>query len=312
MASFGLCEPNYRCRGLRLSGPWSNKFLYLIAIDHLPVFWQNTTHYRKGNGMKFRTLFTASILMAVIASSPMAIPIAPEPNVTEEQKKQIEKVVHDYLINHPEILLEVSQILQQKQQQTIQQQAKLAILGNANQLLNENMSIAGNPKGDVTLIEFFDYQCIHCKKMAPIISDLLKKNKNVRVIYKEFPIFGKSSELASRAALAAALQGKYLAMHNALFNQENRLTDQSIMDAAKSVGLNVAKLKVDMDSKPITDELDANRQLAEKLHLMGTPAFIIMATPAGKLKEGSTPVFIPGAASEESLQELLKKASETS
>jgi protein-disulfide isomerase len=263
--------------------------------------------------MKFRTLLTASVLMAVIGSSmAIAAPIAPETNMTDEQKKQIEKVVHDYLINNPEILLEMSQILQQRQQQTMQLQAKAAILENANQLLNENLSVAGNPKGDVTLIEFFDYQCIHCKKMAPIISNLIKQNKNVRVIYKEFPIFGKSSELAARAALAAALQGKYLTMHNALFNQENRLTEQSIMDAAKSVGLNVAKLKADMDSKPVTAALDASRQLAEKLHLMGTPALIIMATPAGKLKEGSTPVFIPGAASEESLQELLKKASEAS
>ncbi|WP_408605471.1 DsbA family protein [Legionella tunisiensis] len=144
--------------------------------------------------------------------------------------------------------------------------------------------------------------------MAPVLSDLVKKDNNLRVIYKEFPIFGKSSELASRAALAASMQGKYQVMHDALLKQEKRLNEQLILSTAKSLGLNIAKLKTDMNSKAVTDVLNNNRELAEKLRLMGTPAFIIAATPAGKLKEGSMPAFIPGAASEEALQELIKKA----
>ena len=228
--------------------------------------------------------------------------------MTDAQKKAIEKVVHDYLVNNPEVLIEASQALQQKQQQTMQQQAQAAIKDNASQLFNDSMAVAGNPKGNVTLVEFSDYQCIHCKKMASVLSDLVKKDNNLRIVYKEFPIFGKSSELASRAALAAGMQGKYQAMHDALLKQEKRLNEELILSTAKSLGLNMAKLKTDMNSKAVTDALNANRELAEKLRLMGTPAFIVAATPAGKFKEGSAPSFIPGAAGEEALQELIKKA----
>ncbi|WP_028387957.1 DsbA family protein [Legionella fairfieldensis] len=263
--------------------------------------------------MKFTTLLTAGALMAAM-SSPMALAAANTSNngMPEAQKKQIEQVIHDYLVNNPQVLMEASQALQQQQQQHMQQQAQTAIQKNADELFNDNMTVAGNPKGDATLVEFFDYQCIHCKKMAPVISSLIKQNSNLRVVYKEFPIFGKSSETASRAVLAAAMQGKYMPMHEALLKQENRLNDQSIMDVAKSVGLDMAKLKTDMNSQTVTDALAANRQLAEKLNLMGTPAFIIATTPNGKLKAGTTPAFIPGAASEEALQELIKKATSNS
>ena len=144
--------------------------------------------------------------------------------------------------------------------------------------------------------------------MSPVIDSLSKKDSDLRIIYKEFPIFGKNSEVASRAALAAGMQGKYLAMHEGLLKVEKRLDDQIIMETAKSVGLDTKKLKKDMESKEISDILEANRKLAEKLHLMGTPAFIVASTPEGKFKTGTEPSFIPGAASEESLQELIKKA----
>ncbi|MCA0402983.1 MAG: DsbA family protein [Proteobacteria bacterium] len=253
--------------------------------------------------MKLTHLLMASTLAL---AAPLAIAADAAP-MSDVQKQQIEKIMHDYLLNNPEVLLEASQALQQKQQQTMQKQAEAAILQNANQLFTGS-AVAGNPKAPVTIVEFFDYQCIHCKKMAPVISELLKKNGNVKVVYKEFPIFGKSSELASKAALAAAMQGKYLALHEALIKQDGRLNEQMIMDAAKNAGLNVEKLKADMESKTVADELEANRKLAENLHLMGTPAFIVAATTDSKLKAGTTPTFIPGAASAETLNDLVKKA----
>ena len=250
-----------------------------------------------------------NIITATALASTLVAPAVMAANeFSPEQKKQIELIVHDYLVNSPEVLLEASQALQQKQQQTMQKEAKSAILEHANELLTEKLTVAGNPKGTVTLVEFFDYQCIHCKKMEPTVNDLTKKNTNLRVIYKEFPIFGKTSEMASKAAIAAAMQGKYMAMQNALLKLTKPLDEQMIMDTAKSVGLNVAKLKVDMDSKAVADELAANRQLAEKMHLMGTPALVILATPAGTLKAGTEPAFIPGAATPEALQALVDKA----
>lgn len=258
--------------------------------------------------MKFSTLITAMTLTATMVS-PVAMAADSSSAMTDDQKKEIQQVVHDYLVSNPEVLMEVSQALQMKQQQTMQKDAQAAIGKNADKLITENMTVAGNPNGSVTLIEFFDYQCVHCKKMAPVISELIKNDSNLRVIYKEFPIFGESSEKASRAAIAASMQGKYQAMHDALIKQESKLNDSIIDTAAKSIGLNMTKFKTDMTSQKVTDALSANRQLAEELRLMGTPAFIVVATPGGKFKSGSTPAFIPGAASSETLQELIKNAS---
>jgi len=257
--------------------------------------------------VKIANLLTAGALATMITSP---VVMAEDTTMSPEQQKQVEKVVHDYLISNPEILVEVSQVLQQKQQQNVQQQAKAAISENAGPLFSGKLTIAGNPKGNVTMVEFFDYQCIHCKKMSPVIGELIKKDSNLRVVYKEFPIFGESSEIASKAALAAGMQGKYMQMHDALLKLDQRLDEKLVMSTAKSLGLNMVKLQKDMTSKDVADALAENRQLAEKMHLMGTPAFIIASTPAGQFVTGSEPTFIPGAASEESLQDLIKKASE--
>ena len=254
--------------------------------------------------MKIKRLLTVGILASAVAS-----PVMAADTLSAEQQQQIEKVVHNYLLKNPEVLVEVSQVLQKKQQQNMQQQAKSAILDSGDQLLAGTMSVAGNPKGNVTLIEFFDYQCIHCKKMAPVISELIKKDSNLRVVYKEFPIFGGSSEYASKAVLAAAMQGKYLPLHEALLALDKRLDPKLIMSTAKSLGLDTTKLEKDMASKLVADELAASRALAEKLHLMGTPAFIVAATPGGKFSVTPEPAFIPGGASVEDLQALIKKAS---
>lgn len=254
--------------------------------------------------MKVRTLMTIGALTAAM----MAAPAQAQTGFSPEQKKEVEQMIHNYLVTNPEVLIEASQALQKKQQDAMRQQAQASITQNAAEIFQDKMTTVGNAKGNVTVVEFFDYQCIHCKKMAPVMSSLLQKDKNLRVIYKEFPIFGETSETASRAALAAAMQGKYMAMHEALLKIEKRLTPELIDEAAKSVGLNMTKLKTDMNSKEVTAALEANRNLAEKLHLMGTPAFIIGATPNGQYKAGSQPDFIPGAASEENLQSLIKKA----
>ncbi len=255
--------------------------------------------------MTFTRLLTASALASVMAVSPV---MAADSAMSPEQKKQVEQVIHDYLVSNPEVLVEASQVLQQKQQQTMQKEAQSSISQNADALLSGKLAVAGNPKGNVTVVEFFDYQCIHCKKMKPVISELIQKDSNVRVIYKEFPIFGKSSELASKAALAAAMQGKYIPFQEALLQLDKHLDKDLILSTAKSVGLDVKKLETDMDSKAVSDELDANRKLAEKMHLMGTPAFVVLATPGGVLKAGTEPAFIPGGTTFEALQALVSKA----
>lgn len=259
----------------------------------------------RGLNVNVMSFLKMSALAAAVAASPV---IAAETKMTAEQKKDIENVVHDYLLNNPEILVEVSQVLQKKQQQEMQQQAKSAINENAKLLLEGNIAVAGNPKGNVTLIEFFDYQCIHCKKMKPVITSLIDKHDNLRVVYKEFPIFGAGSEVASRVALAAGMQGKYTQMQDALIKVDKRLDKETVMNTAKSIGLNMEKLTKDMNSPEVTKELTTNRQLAEKIHLMGTPAVVIISTQDGQLKAKTQPAFIPGAASESTLNNLIKEA----
>lgn len=254
--------------------------------------------------MKLSSLLIVSALASVIASPA----VMADDTVSPAQKKQFEQIIHDYLVNSPEVLMEASQALQAKQQLTMQKEAKSAIAQNADQLLTGKLAIAGNPKGTVTVVEFFDYQCGHCKQMKPVMSELLKKNANVRVVYKEFPIFGKNSEVASKATLAAAMQGKYLPLHEALLQTDKSLDKDAVLAAAKSAGLDMTKLQKDMDSKEVTDELAANRKLAEAMKLMGTPAFIVLATPNGTLKTGTEPSFVPGGTTYAALQALVDKA----
>ncbi len=254
--------------------------------------------------MKLSKLLTASALVSLMASPA----VMADNTVSPEQKKQIEQIVHDYLVANPQVLMEASQALQAIQQATMEKAAQSAIAKEADQLLAGKLAVAGNPKGAVTLVEFFDYQCGHCKKMKSVFAEIVAKNANVRIVYKEFPIFGKNSEVASKAALAAGMQGKYMALHDALLLMDTPLDEKVVMDAAAAAGLNMPKLKVDMESKAVSDELAATRKLAESLHLMGTPAIIVMATPAGVLLASTEPSFIPGGASFEALQALVDKA----
>ncbi|MCR9192523.1 MAG: DsbA family protein [Gammaproteobacteria bacterium] len=232
-----------------------------------------------------------------------------EPKMPPAQKKQIEQVVHDYLVSNPEVLIEASQALQKKQQETMQTQARTAIAEHGSALVSGSLTVAGNPKGDVTLVEFFDYQCVHCIKMKPVIDALIKKNPNLRVVYKEFPIFGKESELASRVAIVAAKQGKYMAFQDAIFKSgQQHLDEEKVMAIAKKVGLNMETLKADMNTPEVTKLLGESRSLAESIHLMGTPAFVILATPNGKYKAGGEVSFLPGAADEADMQVLINKS----
>ncbi len=256
--------------------------------------------------MKLTSFLTAGAL--VFGMSTAAVKAEVVKDVTPEQKQQFEKIIHDYLVQNPEVLIEASQVLQKRQQEAMQKDSKTAITKYAADLAMGDLAVAGNKEGDVTLVEFFDYQCIHCKKMATVVDALVAKNKNLRVVYKEFPIFGKESELASKVAMAAAMQGKYIALQHALFKIDGHLNEQKIMDLAKANGVDMKKLQADMNSPKIADTLKANRELAEKIRIMGTPAFVVLSTPKGKLNQNAETAFIPGAASENALQELINKA----
>ena len=150
------------------------------------------------------------------------------------------------------------------------------ILGKTTALLNDPATpVIGNPQADVAIIEFFDYTCPYCKAVEPRLERLLKDDKRVKLVVKEFPILTPESLVASKVALAAVKQGKYEQFHNILMNFKGRLTNDVIFETAKDVGLDVARLRKDMDAPEITNEIIANFNLARGLRIFQTPAFIV-------------------------------------
>ena len=252
---------------------------------------------------------TAFADTAVPIAAPVAVPAAtPAPAVfTPAQQVAIESIIHDYLIAHPEVLLEAGQALQMKQEQMMQEKATKVIPTVATSLLHDPTSpVLGNPKGTVSVVEFFDYQCPHCKAMEPEIKTLLQQNKNVRFVAKELPIFGADSEFAAKAALAAQRQGKFEAFNAALLNAQGRLPSQTTLDIAKSLGVEVNRLQADMNLPEYTKELEANASLANQLGIAGTPAFIVIAMdPTGKVKSQ----FIPGQTDATKLAQAVSEVS---
>lgn len=227
------------------------------------------------------------------------------------QKQQVETVVHDYLAKNPDVVIAALQSYQQRQmdqaRKTIEK-TQASLPQYANSLFHQTQDpTTGNPNAKVTVVEFFDYQCPHCVEMTPVLESVMKSNPDVRVVFKEFPIRGPASELAARAALAAKMQGKYFELHKALMAANRTLTEDDILKIAQSIGLNVDKLKTDMKSPTVEQQIKANYQLAQSLQLMGTPAFIVAKSNVTTTAPASAIIFIPGQVDEGQLKTAISK-----
>ncbi len=197
----------------------------------------------------------------------------------DDQKKEIGEIVRAYLLEHPELLLEVSKELESRQAAEEAKQRESALAENADAIFRSPHDlVAGNPKGDVTVVEFFDYNCSWCKKGLPEVMALIGQDKNVRLVLKEFPIFGGDSDYAAMAALASAKQGKYWEFHTALLAHEGKVTRAVVDEIAVEKGLDINKMKEDMKSPEISKVLADTHKLAEKLNITGTPAFVVDRT----------------------------------
>lgn len=221
------------------------------------------------------------------------------------QKTQIEQIVHDYLVNNPKVLIEASRALQMQQREEMMKKAEDAIKDNRANLLKDHDSFSGNPKGDVVLVEFFDFKCIHCKRMASVVKELADSDKNLKVVYKQLPIFGGQSRYAAKAAIAAAYQGKYAEFHEALLETKANLDKKQVVKIAKKLGLNLKKLGKDIRDPKTEEVIDENMKLAQKIGIMGTPAFIVATNDEGDDK--FTSFFMPGAAQKPTLTAMIEK-----
>ena len=195
---------------------------------------------------------------------------------TALSRAEIEKIVREYILQHPEVLMESVQSHRERERVEAQKRSKDAVAANRRELFDNAASpVAGTAEAEVTIVQFFDYKCGYCRRVSPTLSTLLEKHKNVRMIYKELPILGPDSHMASRAALAAQKQGAYAALHKELMTLNGPITPEAIEGAGKKLGLDVAKLKADMGSKEVESALMRNQQLANAIGVQSTPSFVI-------------------------------------
>ena len=190
-------------------------------------------------------------------------------NMTEDQVK---KLALDAILENPEIIMQAVAILQQREKEQAASGANTVRLEVES---DPNAPNLGNPEGDVTVVEFFDYNCPYCRSAGQTVQALLAADENVRVIYREWPILGDDSVMAARAALAAREQGKYEAFHWALMNGEGRVTEALIFKVARDLGMDVAQLEADMVSPAVEAHIALSNALAQQLGFTGTPAFIV-------------------------------------
>jgi protein-disulfide isomerase len=203
-------------------------------------------------------------------------PVVPK-DFSDNEKAEIKEIVKQYLIKeHPEVIMMAAQELEKRQAAFAQDKSEQAISKQGDKLFKDpNTPVGGNPKGDVTVVEFFDYNCGYCKMSQPAVEKLLKADSNIKFLYKDYPILGPESITAAKASFAAARQGKYVEFHDNLMNKKDHMSEDLIYQVAKDTGLDVDKLKKDMADEAIEKMIEDNVQLGTDVGVRGTPMFII-------------------------------------
>lgn len=223
---------------------------------------------------------------AMMFISAVGFSMAQDAAIAPKQKAAFEKLIRDYLVSNPKVMQEIInswQNFQRQNQQSVERQRidnmRTAVVANKTEVFKSKFDFStGNPKASVTMVEFFDYNCGFCKRSLPDILTLLKTDKDLRLVVKEFPILGAGSIYASRAAIASKKQGKYWEFHIKLMSTRG-INAAQIERIAKEIGIDFEKLKKDMQAPEVTQEIEANLKLARSIGINGTPAFIIADRP---------------------------------
>lgn len=194
----------------------------------------------------------------------------------ELSEDRIKELVYEAILENPQIIMDAVRLLEERQQQD-QAAAAAAVLNTERDRLEQdpNAIILGNPEGDVTVVEFFDYNCPYCRRVMPEVDALVAQDPNVRLVYREWPILGEGSVFAARAALAARQQGKYEEFHVAMMGMQGRAEEASVLRIARSVGLDIDQLRRDMDAPEVSEHIQTSMELTRALGFSGTPSFVI-------------------------------------
>lgn len=237
------------------------------------------------------TFLTLSIFLFAESS------LATAQSFSDAEKSEIEKIVQDYIRKNPELVLQALEEIEKRQREEQDRRFKQLIFAHADQLERDSGDpVLGNPDGDVTIVEFFDYQCGYCKRMTGPLMEFVKADGNVRLVVKEFPILGPASTIAARASLGALAQDKYEAFHLAMMAVRGKLDQETILQVALEVGLDMEKLQASMNNPEIETQIRKSYRLAQTLSISGTPAFVIGED------------LLPGAVSQEVLRQSVEKA----
>lgn len=213
------------------------------------------------------------------------------------ETEAIREIVRAYLLENPELIIEVIETLQSRRDEAGAERQRTALADHMEALHDPGpLPVLGNPEGDVTVVEFVDYRCSFCRAVTPTVMETVEADGNVRLIVKEWPILGPESLVAARAALASAEQGAYEAFHLKLMTEVQPVDEANILALADHLGLDVERLRSDMDADWVTQELRRSYGLADALGITGTPAFVIEDT------------VVPGAMDRERMEELIAQA----
>lgn len=251
-------------------------------------------------GWNWRTAAAAAAVLAAV-QQPSGAGAEPDTDaaLSPRQRQAVEALIGDYIRQNPQVIIDAVTRHQAQLEEAERRDTEAAlVLAKAELKGDASTPVAGNPNGDVTIVEFFDYQCGYCKKVVPSIQSLLKSDGNIRYVFKEYPILGPQSVTAARAALAvwAVEPQKYFDFHAALMAARGSLTVERALDIAASVGIDRNRIRKAMDDPAIETALQNNYALGRRLGIQGTPAFIV----GGRV--------VPGAVDLQTLKELVADA----
>jgi protein-disulfide isomerase len=227
---------------------------------------------------KARTFAAASAALLLITAT-----AARAEDPTDTKRTEVERIIKEYLIENPEVIEEALQVLEKRKAEARAQKQRLVIKDRYAELFTSKHQVTlGNHDGDVTLVEFFDYNCGYCKRALGDLLDMMKADPKLRVVLKEFPILGPGSVEAAKVAVAVRMQDptgvKYLEFHRKMLESRGPADKAHALAAAKEVGLDIARIERDLSSDEVTKTIEESMALAKELGIRGTPSYVVGST----------------------------------